>query len=82
VNVAGQRVHGTTQRRPLEDFTAAEQTHLLAAPEVRYDIPIYRDAKVHRDHHIEIARALYSVPGDLLGQRVSVRADSRLVKVF
>ena len=82
LNVAGQRVHGTTQRRPLEVFTAAEQAHLLAPPEGRYDIPLYRDAKVHRDHHIEIAKALYSVPGDLIGQRVSVRADSRLVKVF
>jgi hypothetical protein len=37
---------------------------------------------VHRDHHIEIAKALYSVPGNLLGARVQVRADRKLVRVF
>ncbi len=28
-----------------------------------YDLPIYPTAKVHRDHHIEVAKAIYSVPG-------------------
>ena len=31
---------------------------------------------MHRDHHIEVAKALYSIPGDLIGARVEVRADS------
>ena len=30
---------------------------------------------MHRDHHIEVAKALYSVPGNLIGARVEVRAD-------
>jgi hypothetical protein len=30
--------------------------------------------------HIEVARGLYSKPAELVGQRVQVRADSRLVK--
>lgn len=37
---------------------------------------------MHRDHHIEVAKALYSVPGNLIGQRVEVRADRSLVRVF
>jgi len=45
-------------------------------------VPIYTTAKVHRDHHIEVAKALYSVPGNLIGTRVDVRADRSLVKVF
>jgi hypothetical protein len=36
---------------------------------------------VHRDHHVEIAKALYSVPGSLLGARVQVRADRALVRI-
>jgi hypothetical protein len=47
-----------------------------------YDIPIYANAKVHRDHHIEVAKALYSIPGNLIGQKVEVRADRQLVRVF
>lgn len=30
-------------------------------------LPIYATAKVHRDHHIEVAKALYSVPQNLIG---------------
>jgi hypothetical protein len=45
-------------------------------------VPIFATPKVARDVHIEVARGLYSVPSELVGQRVVVRADSRLVKVF
>ena len=76
------RVHGTTQLRPAEVFAAEEQPLLLPAPVLPYDLPSYVTAKVHRDRHIEVGKALYSVPGELIGQHVSVRADSKLVKVF
>ena len=80
---AGMRVHGTTQQRPAEVFTADEQPHLLAAPTDVYDVPIYATAKVHRDHHVEVARSLYSIPVcALIGARVEVRADRSLVRIF
>jgi hypothetical protein len=79
---AGLRVHGTTQARPAEVFAAEEQPHLLPAPAQPYDLPVYATAKVHRDHHIEVARSLYSVPGRLIGQRVQVRADRSMVRIF
>jgi transposase len=79
---AGLRLHGTTAQRPAEHFLAAEAAVLLPAPTARYDVPLFATPKVARDLHIEVARGLYSVPGELIGQRVEVRADSRLVKVF
>ncbi|MST32894.1 IS21 family transposase, partial [Acidimicrobiaceae bacterium USS-CC1] len=79
---AGQRVHGTHACRPVELFDLEERPRLLPAPGSRYDLPIYATAKVHRDHHIEVARALYSIPGNLIGAPVEVRADSQLVRVF
>lgn len=79
---AGLRDHGTTHRRPLEVFNTQEAPLLLAAPAEPYDLPTYARAKVHRDHHIQVGKALYSVPGDLLGRHVEVTADTRLVKVF
>ena len=60
----------------------AEKPRLQPAPAGHYDLPIYATAKVHRDHHIEIGRALYSVPGNLIGARVDVRADRQLVRIF
>ncbi len=79
---AGMRVHGTIQARPAEVFRVEEQPRLHPAPTEPYDVPLYTTAKVHRDHHIEVAKALYSVPGNLIGQRVEVRADRSLVRVF
>ena len=79
---AGLRVHGTTQCRPAEVFKLEELPRLLPAPTSPYDVPVYATAKVHRDHHIEVAKALYSIPGDLIGCRVQVRADRELVRVF
>lgn len=79
---AGMRVHGTIQARPLEVFRAEEASLLLALPTTAYVIPVHAKAKVHRDHHIEVARALYSVPGNRIGQHVNVRADATLVKIY
>jgi transposase len=79
---AGLRVHGTTGQRPAEHFAATEAARLLPAPTGRYDVPVFARPKVARDHHVEVARGLYSIPGDLIGQHVDVRADTTLVKVF
>ncbi len=79
---AGMRIHGTTQCRPAELFALEEAARLLPAPTSRYDVPLYARPKVHRDHHIEVGKALYSIPGNLIGSYVDARADGVLVKVF
>jgi transposase len=79
---AGLRVHGTTACRPAEHFVTVEAPELAPVPAQLYDLPHYATPKVHRDHHIEVAKALYSVPGNLIGRHVDVRADRQLVKIF
>ena len=61
-----------------EVFRVEEQRVLRPAPTSPYDLPVYATAKVHRDHHIEVAKALYSIPGNLIGQRVDVREGVRI----
>lgn len=80
-STAGLRVHGTTHARPAEVFADAEAQHLLARPRP-YNVPVFTKVKVHRDFHVEIARALYSVPSQYIGQQLDARADSALVKLF
>lgn len=79
---AGMRVHGTIQARPAEVFAVEEAHRLLPAPTEPYDLPTYARPKVHRDHHIEVGKALYSIPGELIGRHVDVRADRSLVRVW
>ncbi|QDG66665.1 transposase [Pseudarthrobacter sp. NIBRBAC000502772] len=78
---AGMRIRGTTAARPAEVIAAEEAPVLLPAP-ADYDVPVFMDVKVPRDHHIEIGKALYSVPGDSIGSQVAVGADSELVKIY
>ena len=78
---AGMRIHGSTQRRPAEMFAELEAGRLLAVPDA-YDMPVFTRVKVHRDYHVEVAKALYSVPEQHLGQHLDARADSQLVKLY
>ena len=79
---AGLRIHGTTCARPAEVFTTEEAALLLPAPVERFAIPVYTHPKVAPDRHVEVARALYSVPGELIGRRLLARADSNTVKLY
>ncbi len=81
-STAGLRVHGTTAQRPAEHFAAVERPVLLPAPSAPYDVPVFATPKVAPDRHAEVAKALYSIPGELVGQRLQARADMRLVKFY
>ncbi len=78
---AGMRIHGTTAARPLEMFTAVEASCLLPVPPP-YDVPMFTRVKVHRDFHVEVAKSLYSLPQEWIGQYLNARADGELVKLF
>lgn len=82
VEVAGARIHGTTRRVPREVFEMEERTHLAPAPTTPFDVPRWTRAKVHPDHHVQIAYALYSVPTQYRGQQVRVRVDQKTVRIY
>ena len=81
--IAGARIHGTTRKVPRDVFEAVERAAMMPPPEALYDVPLWVDrAKVHPDHHIQVAQALYSVPTRYLRQHVRVRADRKVVKIY
>jgi transposase len=82
--VAGLRVHGTTRKLPLEVFASEECSHLQPHDGVIYDVPLWREAKVHPDHHISFGQALYSAPATTCppGTKVEVRGDRTLVRLY
>src|SRR6266536_5065832 len=82
LGVANARVHGSTRQVPAVVFAAREAPCLLPAPAGRYQVPYWAQVKVHVDYHIQVARALYSVPWRHIGAQVMARADDHLVKVY
>jgi hypothetical protein len=84
LEVAGQRVHGTTRRLPLVVFQEEEQSKLLPYDGEPYDVPSWHTAIVHPDHHIYYRYAIYSAPDSTCppGTKLEVRGDSKLVRLY
>ncbi len=82
LEVAGQRIHGTTGERPLEAFRAREQMRLIALPPRPWELVSWTTAKVQADCHLQVAGARYSVPYRFIGQRLDVRLGSKTVEVY
>jgi len=82
LHVAGERIHGTTRRRPRVVFEEEEREALQPLPAEPFDPPVWAEALVHPDHHVQFQKALYSVPTRYVGQRVWVRGDSKLVRLY
>ena len=80
--VARLRIHGTTRRQVWTHFVDTEQRALQ--PLAMESFPLFSagERTVHADGHVEIAGAFYPVPLALLGRRVRVQWDARLVRVF
>jgi transposase len=80
--VADRRIHGTIRQQVGTFFAQVEQPALLPLPLERF--PFFHEAQrsVHRDGHVEVAKAYYSVPPEYRARRVWVRWDGRLVRIF
>jgi transposase len=81
-HVADTRIHGTTRRQVGKVFEEEERPALLAPlPPV---FPSFAEAirTVHRDGHVEVQKAYYSVPPEYVGRAVWARWDGRIVRVY
>jgi len=80
--VADTRIHGTTRKQVRQLFQKVERAALRQLPIDRF--PLFQEAErsVHRDAHVEVEKAYYSVPPEYVGWRVWVRWDGRVVRVF
>jgi len=80
-NVADKRIHGTTRKQVAACF-AEERPHLQPLPVSLF--PCFQEARrsVHRDSYVEVEKAFYEAPPELIGREVWVRWDSRCVRIF
>lgn len=80
--VADTRMHGTTRQQVGKRFHDVERAALLPLPAARF--PCFNEGRriVHRDGHVEVDKAYYSVPPEYLGRQVWVQWDNHLVRVL
>jgi len=78
----GMQTHGTIQRKPYQVFKAEEKPQLKSLPRDRFDLPVWKEARVHPDHHIVFLKSYYSLPTRHIGKKVWVRGGLDIVQVF
>jgi hypothetical protein len=80
--IADTRLHGTIRKQVGKLFDGVERGALKPLPLERF--PFFHEGKriVHRDGHVEVAKAYYSAPPEYLGHALWVRWDLRLVRIF
>jgi transposase len=79
--VANQRLHATTRERPAERLLV-ERTRLRALPEHPFDAERIVVAIVSKEARVVLDTNAYSVPHQLVGQTVHVRANDSRVRVI
>lgn len=80
--VADTRIHGTTRQQVIGVFTQSEKPALQPLPPSRFELFEEALRNVHRDGHVQVRGAYYSVGPEYLGHGVWVRWDGRMVRIF
>ena len=80
--VADTRLHGTIRKQVGKLFQEVERSALQPLPAARF--AFFHEGKriVHRDGHIEVAKAYYGLPAEYLGHELWVRWDLHMVWIY
>ncbi len=73
------KLYGASRR---ELFESLDRPALIALPARRFVYAEWKQAKVNIDYHVEVDHHLYSVPYQVVGERVDVRFSATTVEVF
>lgn len=80
--IANVRKHGTTGQPPRELFEAHEHQAMRPLPASRWDLIVWKKARLHSDSHVQVEGALYSAPWRLLHQDLWVRCTQHHVAIY
>ncbi len=80
--VARLRIHGTTRRQVMAHFLEIEKPALQPLPPERFSFFRSGQRTIHPDGHVEVDGAFYPAPLHLLGQKIRVRWDRNLVRLY
>jgi transposase len=80
--VANVRLHGETQRRPLELFLAEEKPRLRPLPLASYDAALIRPVRATNRCRVVVETNRYSVPPAWAGQLLTLKLSADKLRLF
>ncbi|KAA0257177.1 IS21 family transposase [Deferribacter autotrophicus] len=81
-NVCNKKIHGTTRKIPFEQFVDKEKSKLQPLPSQRYEVYDISERIVNRYGHITYRYNYYSVPYNYIGNKVSIRSNGNILKIY
>ena len=78
----GMKTHGTTGLKPTEDFRTVEKSTLRALNPVRFEVPLWKSARVHMDQFFSFNKQRFSLPSNYRQKTVHCRQSGRLLKIY
>jgi hypothetical protein len=82
METAGNRIHGTTHKRPLTLFADCEKPLLRPLPDVPVEIATWAQVKLHGNCHVQFDKCYYSAPYKLVHRTLWLKATETAVKIF
>jgi len=82
LEIANQRIHGTTQKKPTEEFIEVELVHLKSLPAMGYEKCDYAEAKVRKDGHIRFQNKYYSLEEKYINEDVFVVGGKTQISIY
>jgi len=78
----GMTKHGTTGIEPMVLFEQEEKPLLKRLPPVRFEVPVYKQVKVHADRFFTFDKKRYAMPEHCRGQSFIARQSGGILRVF
>jgi hypothetical protein len=80
--IANERRHGSTQRKPIDDFLQAEVSFLKSLPAVAYQVEDFAEGHVRKDGHVRFKNKYYSLDEKFIGEDVFLIGSQTQVTIY
>jgi len=80
--IARLRIHGTTRKQVWTPFLETDRTALKPVPSETFMFFRCGERVVHPDRHVELRGAFYPVSARLLGLKLQLRWDHKMVRIY
>ena len=82
LELANLRIHGTTRKKPVEEFIEVELNHLKPLPALGYERQDYAEAKVRQDGHVRFQNKYYSLEEKFINQDVFIIGGKTQISIY
>ena len=82
LELANLRIHGTTRKKPIEEFIEVELNQLKPLPALGYEKQDYAEATVRKDGHVRFQNKFYSLEEKYIDEEVFIVGGKSQISIY